>query len=265
LIKADLGQLEQILMNLAVNARDAMPTGGKIVIRTSNVTLDENYALQHAPVVPGSYVMLSFGDTGCGIDKKNLHRIFEPFFTTKGPSKGTGLGLATVYGIVKQSNGYIWAYSEPNHGAIFKIYFPRVEDNESVLESESEAESQGGAETILLVEDEAVLRELTATLLETGGYKVLQAENAAAALTLVQASAEEIDLVITDVIMPTMSGVELCARLRELRPAIRLLYISGYAGDQLDHYRQFASEITLLEKPFSKRSLLKKVRSVLDN
>jgi len=264
LIRVDPGQVEQILMNLGVNARDAMPKGGKIVIETSNVTLDENY-VQDTPAVAGAYVMLSFGDTGCGIAKENLPRIFEPFFTTKGPSQGTGLGLATVYGIVKQSNGYIWADSEPDKGAIFKIYFPRVEDKESVLESESDTEGKVGSETILLVEDEIAVREVAAALLETGGFTVLKAENAAAALAVAKASTEEIDLVITDVIMPTMSGVELCSRLRKLRPGIKLLYMSGYTGDQLDHYGQFASDITLLEKPFTKTSLLKKVRSILDS
>ena len=265
LIRADVGQIEQILMNLGANARDAMPRGGEIIIETCNITLDDNQAQQPAPAAPGPYVMLSFRDTGSGIDKETLPRIFEPFFTTKGPTKGTGLGLSTVYGIVKQSNGHIWASSEPNKGTIFKICFPLVEENESVPDSESETDSKGGSETLLLVEDEAALREVAASMLETVGYKVLKAENAGAALALAQACTGEIDLVITDVIMPNMSGVELCGRLRELRPGVGMLYISGFTGDQLQRYAQFASDVTLLEKPFTKKSLLKKVRSVLDS
>ena len=263
LIKVNPGQIEQILMNLVVNARDAMPTGGNIVIETSNVHLDDSYARQHAPVIPGPYVMISVGDTGCGIDKETLSRIFEPFFTTKGSGKGTGLGLATVYGIVKQSNGYIWAYSEPSKGAIFKIYFPAVEDKETELEPEVATETKGGSETILLVEDEEALRDVAATLLEVAGYKILKAENATVALAL--ARTREIDLVITDVIMPNMSGPELCSRIREVRAGIKFLYVSGYAGDQLTHYVESAPAVSLLEKPFTKESFLNKIRLVLDS
>jgi len=265
MVKIDLGQMEQILMNLAVNARDAMPTGGKIIIETSNVTLDETYARRYAPIIPGPYVMLSFGDTGCGMDEETLSQIFEPFFTTKAPGKGTGLGLATVYGIVQQSNGYIWAYSEPDKGTMFKIYFPQGEDTESALESEVAAEIKGGTESILFVEDEEGLREVVGKLLETAGYTVFRPGNAAAALTLIQTTDRQIDLVITDVIMPDMSGPEFCSRLRQLRPGVRVLYISGYAGDQLAHYVQPLAQVSLLEKPFTKESLLKKVRSVLDS
>ena len=265
LVKVDLGQMEQILMNLAVNARDAMPSGGKIIIETSNVTLDETHAQHYAPIVPGPYVMLSFGDTGCGMNEETLSRIFEPFFTTKDPGKGTGLGLATVYGIVQQSNGYIWAYSEPDKGATFKIYFPRVEDSESVLRSEVAAEIKDGTETILLVEDEEALRDVAIRLLETAGYTVFSAENAAAALRLVQTTDKQIDLVITDVIMPDMNGPELGSHLQELRPGIRVLYVSGYAGDQLARYVHSLTEASLLVKPFTMESLLKKIRSVLDS
>ena len=231
LIKVNPGQIEQILMNLVVNARDAMPAGGDIVIETSNVYLDDSYARQHAQSFLVPYVMISVADTGCGIDKETLSRIFEPFFTTKASGKGTGLGLATVYGIVKQSNGYIWAYSEPSKGAIFKIYFPAVEDKETELEPEVATETKGGSETILLVEDEEALRDVAAILLEAAGYKVLKAENARVALEL--SRTQEIDLVITDVIMPNMSGPELCSRIREVRSGIKFLYVSGYAGDNL--------------------------------
>ena len=265
LIKADPGQIEQILMNLAVNARDAMARGGTITIETANVQLDENYVLQHPLVLTGPYIMLSFADTGCGIDPEIFPHIFEPFFTTKAPGKGTGLGLATVYGIVKQNNGYVWAYSERNEGTVFKIYLPRVEEVESPFEPDPEAGSQGGSETILLVEDEVALREVTASLLETGGYKVLKAESAAAALLVTQEYEGKIDLLLTDVIMPVMSGVELYDRLVKSRPAIRLLYMSGYAGDQLSHYGQFDPRSEILQKPFTRKALLKKLRAVLES
>ncbi len=264
MVKADPGQIEQILMNLCINARDAMPKGGKIVVETGNVTLDEYYVQRYSGVLAGSYVMLAVSDTGSGIPKETLPFIFEPFFTTKGAEKGTGLGLATVYGIVKQSNGYIDVYSEVNVGTTFKIYVPRVDEDESVLEPAREAEGRGGSETILLVEDEAALLEVAATLLAQAGYKVLKAENAPAALSLAQISAAEIDLVVTDVIMPGMSGVELCNRLRKLRRAIRMVYVSGHVGDQLNQYLQLGPEMTVLEKPYTKESLLTKVRSVLD-
>lgn len=265
LVKVDLGQMEQILMNLAVNARDAMPSGGKIIIETSNVTLDETHPQLYAPIVPGPYVMLSFGDTGCGMDEGTFSRIFEPFFTTKAPGKGTGLGLATVYGIVQQSNGYIWAYSEPGQGATFKIYFPRVEDRESASRSEAAAEIKGGTETILLVEDEEALRDIAVILLETAGYTVFSAENATAAVNLIQTTDKRIDLAVTDVIMPDMNGPELGSRLLELRPGIKVLYVSGYAGDHIARYKHSLTEGSLLAKPFTKESLLTKVRSVLDS
>ena len=265
MVKVDPGQIEQILMNLCVNARAAMPKGGNIVIETRNVTIDEHYVQRHAGLVAGSYVMLAFGDTGSGIPEENLPHIFEPFFTTKEAGKGTGLGLATVYGIVKQSSGYIDVFSQINIGTTFKIYFPRVGESEGASEPQREVEGRGGSETILLVEDEAALLEVTATILAKAGYKVLKAENASVALSLAQTSDEEIHLVVTDLIMPNMSGVELCNRLRELRPAIKMLYVSGYVGDQLSHYLQLAPEITFLEKPFTKQSLLARLRSVIDD
>jgi PAS domain S-box-containing protein len=263
-VKVDPRQIDQILMNLGVNARDAMPGGGKIVIETADVDLDESYGYR-GPVVPGHYVMLSVSDTGSGIAPHDLPRIFEPFFTTKGPGKGTGLGLATVYGIVKQSDGYIWAYSEPDKGTTFKICFPRVEEPEQYLESESDDAVRGGAETILLVEDEASLREVAVDLLETAGYNVLRAEDARAALILAQGYHQPIDLLLTDIIMPNMSGTELYAHLREIRPNMKLLYMSGYAGQQLEHYGKFGQEIEYLEKPFTRKSLLSKVRAVMDS
>ena len=265
MVKVDPGQIDQILMNLGVNARDAMPGGGKIVIETHNVELDESHRLSHGPAVPGHYVMLAMTDTGSGIAPDDLPRIFEPFFTTKGPGKGTGLGLATVYGIVSQSNGHIWVYSERDKGTTFKIYFPKVEEFEHSQESESESEIAGGSETILLVEDEEALRDVAVNLLEASGYKVLPAGNAPDALILAQNYDQHIDLLLTDVIMPNMSGTELYAHLREVRPEIKLLYMSGYAGQQLEHYGKFGQETEFLEKPFTRNSLLKKVRAILDS
>ncbi|MBZ5526826.1 MAG: PAS domain-containing protein [Acidobacteriia bacterium] len=264
LVKVDPGQIEQILMNLTVNARDAMPTGGRIVMETANIEADEHFVSQHPLMLPGAYVMLSFADTGAGIAPENLPLIFEPFFTTKETGKGTGLGLATVYGIVKQNNGSIWVYSEPDKGTVFRICFPKAEGAETHLPAGANAEVRRGTETVLLVEDEAQLRDLTATLLEEGGYQVLRAENGPAALALAENSSARIDLLLTDVIMPGMSGVELCGQMQKMRPGIRILCMSGYTGDHLKPYGQFESEKTFLQKPFSQPILLKKVRAVLD-
>ena len=265
MVKVDPGQIEQILMNLAVNARDAMPQGGRLVMETANVTADEHYVSQHAPMNPGQYVMLSFADTGTGIAAENLPLIFEPFFTTKETGKGTGLGLATVYGIVKQNHGHIQAYSEPDKGTIFRIYFPKEEGAETAAPSGKPAAIRRGTETVLLVEDEAHLRGLVAALLEEGGYRVLLAESGAAALALAQDSKDAIDLLLTDVIMPGMSGVELCKRMQELRPGTRVLCMSGYTGDHLHPYGQFESVKTFLQKPFTNIELLKKLRAILDS
>jgi CheY-like chemotaxis protein len=266
-IKADLGQIEQVLMNLAVNARDAMPEGGKILIETSNVELDETYAKQHPSFRPGSYVMLSFSDTGCGMDAKTQSRLFEPFFTTKGPGKGTGLGLSTVYGIVKQSGGYIWAYSEPGRGATFKIYLPRVDSPAQTLHSERrDLAFDRGTETVLLVEDDNSLRALTAQLLRGAGYTVLEAVDGNAAIEIANPRLDSIDLVLTDVIMPGMSGGDLIVHLRHLQPKAKLavLFMSGYAGDFISRAGVLESDRYVLHKPFSRKSLLSKVRSVLD-
>ena len=264
MVKVDPGQIEQILMNLSVNARDAMPRGGRILIETSNLRADEQFVSPHAQMPPGAYVMLTFADTGAGIDAEMLPLIFEPFFTTKETGKGTGLGLAMVYGIVKQSSGHIWVYSEPDQGTTFRICFPQCAGVEAVLAQTPALGIRRGTETILLVEDESHLRDLVATLLEKNGYKVLKAEAGPAALALIQSTPSKIDLLLTDVIMPGMSGVELCTHMLKLRPEIRLLCMSGYTGDQLSSYGQFESEKTFLQKPFSNNALLKKVRSALD-
>ena len=263
-IKADHGQIEQILMNLAVNARDAMPQGGKLFIKTSVVDLDETYSRQHAYVKEGRYVMLSFSDTGCGMDKATQAKVFEPFFTTKELGKGTGLGLSTVYGIVKQNGGYIWVYSEPGKGATFRIYFPRAEGVE--LRHDERATPlppPSGTETILLVEDEDPLRQLARTCLETGGYKVLSVPDGKAALELIDNNPEPIDLLLTDVIMPGMSGRELADIVCKLRPGIKVLFMSGYTNDLIAQYGVLEAGTQLLEKPFTLYSLLDKVDSAL--
>jgi len=265
-IKADLGQIEQILMNLVVNARDAMPKGGTIAIATSLVELDEAYLDSHFSVRPGRYVLLSVSDTGCGMDEKTLSHIFEPFFTTKGPGQGTGLGLSTVYGIVKQSDGYIWVYSELEKGTTFKLYFPLHEEGAPVLsEWSAEVQPVGGTETVLVVEDDESLRKLTAALLESTGYRVLEADNGETAINLVEKWAESIDLLLTDVLMPVMSGVDLSARLRKLRPDLKVLLMSGYAGDLIARHRGIEPDILLIEKPFTRHGLLSKIRSVLNS
>jgi two-component system cell cycle sensor histidine kinase/response regulator CckA len=265
-IKADLGQIEQVLMNLAVNARDAMPEGGKIVIETANVELDETYARQHPSVKPGSYVMLSFSDTGCGMDAKTMAQIFEPFFTTKEPGKGTGLGLSTVYGIVKQSGGYVWAYSEPTRGTTFKIYFPRVDGPaEKLTAPRSDLVFDRGTETVLLVEDEGAVRTLIAELLRGAGYTVLEANGPKAAIEIAEEHRNSIHLVLTDVIMPGMSGADLIVHLRTLQPNLAILFMSGYASDLISRAGVTEPERSLLHKPFTRKSLLTKVRAILDD
>jgi two-component system cell cycle sensor histidine kinase/response regulator CckA len=264
LIVADSGQIEQILMNLSVNARDAMPLGGKIKIETANVTLDKEYAKQHRPAAPGSYVVLSFSDNGHGIENHLLTKIFEPFFTTKEVGKGTGLGLATVYGIVKHCNGNIWVYSEPGFGTTFKLYFPRVDLNETLAAPASQTAFQGGTETILLVEDDVHMRETVCNMLEGAGYVVLKPESSTAALELALKDSQSIDLLLTDIVMPNLSGVELQSRVRTARPRIKLLYMTGYNGGDLAHRGLLESSVAVLEKPFTLNELLSGVRAVLD-
>jgi PAS domain S-box-containing protein len=263
-IKADHGQIEQILMNLAVNARDAMPQGGRLFIQTSNVQLDETYSRQHAYVKEGNYVMLSFSDTGCGMDKATQAKVFEPFFTTKEPGKGTGLGLSTVYGIVKQNGGYIWVYSEPGQGATFRVYFPPAQGVEHRREEAAiPLPPPSGTETILLVEDEDPLRQLARTCLETGGYKVLAVADGKAALEVLNNNPETIDLLLTDVIMPGMSGRELADNVILRRPGIKVLFMSGYTNDLIAQYGVLEAGTQLLEKPFTLYSLLDKVDTTL--
>ncbi len=267
-VRADAGQIEQVIMNLAVNARDAMPSGGKLTIETSNVSLDEEYSRFHAPLNPGNYVMLAISDTGAGMDSETQSHIFEPFFTTKGP-KGTGLGLSTVYGIVKQSGGYIWVYSEPGQGTTFKIYLPRVaEAVESAAQVAAPAESasaEPGTETILLVEDEANLRYLARQFLEKQGYRVIEAADGAVAMQIAVAHEGVIHLLLTDVIMPGMNGRELAQRISEIRPNVRVLYMSGYTENVIGRNGMLDAGVRLLQKPFTLRDLKSKVREVLDS
>jgi PAS domain S-box-containing protein len=267
-IRADSGQIEQVIMNLAVNARDAMPSGGKLTIETSNVTLDEEYARFHAPLRSGDYVMLAISDTGAGMDAETQSHIFEPFFTTKGP-KGTGLGLSTVYGIIKQSGGYIWVYSELGKGTTFKIYLPRVPyPGERVAPAAATAvethKAEPGTETILLVEDEANLRYLARQFLEKQGYRVIEAADGAVAMQIVVAHEGVIHLLLTDVIMPGMNGRELAQRVSEIRPNVKVLYMSGYTENVIGHNGTLDAGVRLLQKPFNLRDLKDKVREVLD-
>jgi PAS domain S-box-containing protein len=265
-VNADPGQIEQVIMNLAVNARDAMPQGGKLTIETANVTLDANYARSHAPVKPGDYVMLAISDTGMGMDADTQSHIFEPFYTTKG-MKGTGLGLSTVYGIVKQSEGYIWVFSEAGKGTTFKIYLPRLSapGHVNALQPALAHEpSSSGHETILLVEDEENLRRLTRTSLENQGYSVIDALDGAAATQLSQAHQGLIHLLLTDVIMPGMNGRELADHISPTRPEMKVLYMSGYTENHIGHGGMLDEGITLLQKPFTLPALKAKVRQVLD-
>ena len=267
-VRADAGQIEQVIMNLAVNARDAMPSGGKLTIETSNVSLDEGDARTHAPLRPGDYVMLAISDTGQGMDSETQSHIFEPFFTTKG-LKGTGLGLSTVYGIVKQSGGYIWVSSEPSKGTTFKIYLPRVaEKTESPAQVAVPAEvaaAEPGTETILLVEDEANLRYLARQFLEKQGYRVIEAADGAVAMQIAVAHAGIIHLLLTDVIMPGMNGRELAQRVSEIRPNTKVLYMSGYTENVIGHNGTLDAGVRLLQKPFTLHDLKNKVREVLDS
>jgi two-component system, cell cycle sensor histidine kinase and response regulator CckA len=264
-VKADQGQIQQVILNLVVNARDAMPDGGKLTLETANVDLDEDYARRHPPVLAGSYVLLAVTDTGVGIDAETQSHVFEPFFTTKAIGKGTGLGLATVYGVVKQSGGYIWVYSEPGQGTTFKVYLPR--SGEAACREEAVAGSMAslrGTETILLVEDEEALRDLTRSLLVDSGYTVLEAKAPAQAIEIVRNYRESIDLLLSDVVMPGMSGPDLAKHLAQLRPYMKVCYMSGYTGHSALRRGLLDSHSNVLQKPFTREKLLRYVRETFE-
>ena len=263
-VRADPGQLQQVIMNLVVNSRDAMPTGGTLIIETANAELTEQYAELHQPVTPGAYVLLAVSDTGVGMGPDVQARIFEPFFTTKEKGKGTGLGLSTVYGIVKQSNGNIWVYSEPGRGTTFKVYLPRVDAPAQVPAPPRPAGRLAGTETLLLAEDDEMLRPLARELLARLGYTVLEAGNAAEALARARQHEGAIHLLIADVVMPGPSGRELARRLAESRPDTKVLYVSGYTDDAIVHHGMLEAGLNFLQKPFTPAALARKVRAVLD-
>lgn len=263
-IRADFNQIEQVLLNLVANARDAMPDGGKLTMETKNVYLDTEYTTKHTEVEPGSYVMLAVSDNGQGIDRQNIEKIFEPFFTTKETGKGTGMGLATVHGIVKQHGGTIYVYSELGHGTTFKVYLPRVEHKpELIIEREEISDLVGGTETILVVEDEDVVREFVVKTLEKLGYDVLKAENGPDALSLMREGDCSVDLLLTDVIMPRMNGKEVFERLSKDNPSLKVLYISGYTDNVIAHHGVLDEGVAFLQKPLSISALANKIRQVL--
>ena len=264
-VEADPGQLEQVVMNLAVNARDAMPQGGKLTIETRNVDLDQGYAETHSGVTPGAYVLLAVSDTGHGMDPTVKAHLFEPFFTTKERGQGTGLGLATVHGIVHQSGGHIWVYSEPGHGTAFKIYLPRL--SEGAVPFQRDPEQSGlstGTETVLLVEDDPGVRNLVATTLTKCGYHVLQAEDGAAAAEVARSHEGLIHMLLTDVVMPGISGRSTAESLVQSRPEARVLYMSGYTDEALTRHGILEPGLYLIQKPFTPGALARRVREVLD-
>jgi two-component system, cell cycle sensor histidine kinase and response regulator CckA len=265
-IRADPGQLHQVLMNLAVNARDAMPRGGRLTLRTRNARLDEDRARERPGACPGSYVLLEVSDTGCGMTEEVRSRAFEPFFTTKEPGKGTGLGLATIYGIVAQGAGHIVVRSAPGQGCMFEIYLPRIDEGQAACASPSDRnDALGGRETVLLAEDEDGVRALVRHVLQAGGYRVLEAINGEAALRVAQSHVGCIDLLVTDVVMPVMSGPELAQRLAPLHPATKMLFLSGYTDDAMMRHGVREDDVNFLQKPFTPSALARKVRDILDH
>ncbi len=260
----DVGNLERAIMNLVLNARDAMPTGGKVTLETGTIVLDEAYAREHLGVLPGPHAMLAVSDTGCGMDKPTLARLFEPFFTTKPVGKGTGLGLSTVFGIVKQSGGTIWVYSEPGKGTTFKLYFPLAGPEARQAIAEVKPSDTRGTETILLVEDEPQVRAVAASILRKQGYHVIEARNAGEALLHAEKYPKRIHLLLSDVVMPQMSGPELALRLGRARSDMKVLCMSGYTDDSIVRHGVIEADLAYLQKPITPDSLARKVREVLD-
>jgi CheY-like chemotaxis protein len=263
-VKVDPGQIERVILNLAVNARDAMPQGGKLTLTTANVDLDENFALQHREVKPGRHVMIAVADSGAGMTDDVKAHLFEPFFTTKGPGKGTGLGLATAHGVIRQSEGHIGVASEPGRGTTFKIYLPRVDvASESIPKADAPRKGVRGSETVLLVEDEASVLLFARSVLATSGYRVIEARHAEEALVIAERHPGTIHLLLTDLVMPGLSGVELARRLVALKPGLRVITMSGYA-DTLLHKGILTPGTAFLSKPFTPETLLGKVRETLE-
>jgi PAS domain S-box-containing protein len=264
-INADPGQIEQVLMNLVVNARDAMPRGGRLTVETARIEIDENYASTHLSVQPGPYVMLAVTDTGLGIDEETRKHIFEPFFTTKEQGKGTGLGLSTVYGIVKQSGGNIWLYSEPGQGTVFKVYLPAAQIDAQPSATLEPVELPRGSETILVVEDEPQIRQLALDCLTQYGYEVLSTSNGLEAIELIESQQRPINLILTDVVMPGLSGRELSQHISTLQPAAKVLFMSGYTNDAVVNHGILDGAAWFIQKPFTIASLIRRVREVLDS
>jgi two-component system cell cycle sensor histidine kinase/response regulator CckA len=264
-VRADHGQIEQVIMNLAVNARDAMPSGGKLVFATSNVELSDSYPHRHPEMLPGRYALLSVTDTGAGMSREVRERVFEPFFTTKEKGKGTGLGLSTVYGIIKQSEGYIWVDSKPGMGTTFQIYLGSVGDVTEEAEHRSQVEEASrGDETILLVEDDEGVRGLAREILQNSGYRIVESSGGEEAAEFYRESREPIHLILTDVVMPRLSGRELVNQLRPLRPETRVLYMSGYTDNSIVSQGALEKGIHYIQKPFTMEGLTRMVRETID-
>ena len=264
-IEFDPSQLEQILINLAVNARDAMPTGGKLTIETMNITLDDAYCAGHIGSTPGNYVMLAISDNGMGMTKETRTHIFEPFFTTKEPGKGSGLGLSTVYGIVKQNNGYITVYSEPEMGTTFKIYIPKLMEKSSAFKKGDKVVYPKGSETVLLVEDDDLVRKMTAIMLKKLGYHVVVSESPLKAISLCRDSDNAIDLLLTDVVMPEMNGAALKEKIIAINPDIKVLFMSGYTSNIIAHHGVLEEGVEFIQKPFNLKDLAEKVHNVIQS